>query len=85
MKQILLRHHPSLASNLQNIEDNIKIYIYVQAGCLLFNEMLRDQPFNLQGEGGGYGFLFRSELFFSDNTRVRIFFSDTMNSVVCYT
>jgi hypothetical protein len=31
---------------------------------------LRDRPFNLQG--GGYGFLFRSELFFSDNTRVRI-------------
>ena len=24
--------------------------------------------------GGGYGFLFRSEFFFSDNTRVRIFF-----------
>ena len=33
---------------------------------------LRDRPFNLKG--GGYGFLFRSEIFFSDNTRVRIFF-----------
>ena len=30
---------------------------------------VRDGPFNLQG---GYGFLFRSEFFFSDNTRVRI-------------
>ena len=33
---------------------------------------LRDRPFNLQG--GGYGFLFRSESFFSDVLRVRIFF-----------
>ena len=32
---------------------------------------IRDRPFNLKG--GGYGFLFRSEIFFSDNTRVRIF------------
>ena len=32
----------------------------------------RDRPINLQG--GGYGFLFRSNFFFSDNTRVRIFF-----------
>ena len=28
----------------------------------------------IQLEGGGYGFLFRSEIFFSDNTRVRIYF-----------
>ena len=34
---------------------------------------LRDRPFNLQGWGGGYGYLFPSEFFFSDNTRVRIF------------
>jgi hypothetical protein len=33
---------------------------------------LRDRPFNLKGRGG-YGFLFRSEFFFSNNTRVRIF------------
>jgi hypothetical protein len=32
--------------------------------------LFRDRPFNLQG---GYGFLFRSEFFFPDNTRVRIF------------
>ena len=32
---------------------------------------VRDRPFNLQG-GEGYGFLFRSDFFFSDNTRVRI-------------
>jgi hypothetical protein len=31
---------------------------------------VRDRPFNLKG---GYGFLFRSEFFFSDNTRIRIF------------
>ena len=35
---------------------------------------LRDRPFSLKGGGGGgYGFLFRSEIFFSDNTSVRIF------------
>ena len=28
--------------------------------------ILRDRPFNLKG--GGHGFLFRSEIFFSDNT-----------------
>ena len=50
-------------------------------GYLIFfntfkNILIRDQPFNLKGGGGGggwYGFLFRSEFFFSDNTRVRIF------------
>jgi hypothetical protein len=34
---------------------------------------IRDRPFNLKGRGAGYGFLFRSEMLFSDNTRVRIF------------
>ena len=33
--------------------------------------MIRDRPFNLQG--GGYGFLLHSEMFFR-TTRVRIFF-----------
>ena len=33
-------------------------------------DVLRDRPFNLKG--GGYGFLFRSEIFF--RTTVRIFF-----------
>ena len=34
--------------------------------------LIRDRPFNLKGRRG-YGFLFCSEFFFSDNTRVRIF------------
>jgi hypothetical protein len=34
--------------------------------------VIKDRPFNLKGEGG-YGFLFRSDFFFSDNTRVRIY------------
>ena len=38
----------------------------------VWNVHVRDRSFNLQG-GGGYGFFFRSEIFFSDNTRVRIF------------
>jgi hypothetical protein len=44
--------------------------------CISSRHLFRDRPFNLQrgGEGGGYGFLFCSEFFFSGNTRVRIFF-----------
>ena len=34
---------------------------------------VRDRPFNLQGEGVMV-FFFRSEIFFSDNTKVRIIF-----------
>jgi hypothetical protein len=36
--------------------------------CWCWDGNLRNRPFNLKG---GYGFLFRSEYFFSDNTRVR--------------
>ena len=39
-------------------------------------ECVRDRPFNLKGEGGGGGlwFFVSFRIFFSDNTRVRIFF-----------
>ena len=39
------------------------------------NVYTRDRSFNMQGGVGGYGFLFRSEIFFLDNARVKIFFS----------
>jgi hypothetical protein len=39
----------------------------------IFLIWIRDRPFNLK-RWGGYGFLFRSEKFFLDNTRVRIYF-----------
>jgi hypothetical protein len=40
-----------------------------------YNFFLRDRSFNLQGwGGGGYAFLFRSVIYFSDNKRVRILF-----------
>ena len=37
----------------------------------LFHKLIRDQPFNLQG---GLWFFVSFRIFFSDNTRVRIFF-----------
>jgi hypothetical protein len=40
----------------------------------------RDRPFNLKGRGGGGGGGFASyRIFFSDNTRVRIFFFFVQN------
>jgi hypothetical protein len=39
-------------------------------GCQLF--IVRDRPFNLQG--GGYGFLFRSEFFFRTTRELEFFF-----------
>jgi hypothetical protein len=40
--------------------------------CLLFEMLIRDRPFNLKG---GYGFLFRSEIFFrTSRVRILIFF-----------
>ena len=47
---------------------------------------IRDRPFNLKG--GGLCFLFRSEIFFSDNTKVRIIFFqnltlDYMTKTLC--
>ena len=47
------------------------------------NVYTRDRSFNMQGGGGGYGFLFRSEIFFLDNARVKIFFS-LQNSTLGY-
>jgi hypothetical protein len=35
-------------------------------------EIFRDRPFNLQGEG--YGFLFRSEIFFRTTRELELFF-----------
>ena len=37
-------------------------------------KILGDRPFNLQGGGEGLCFFVSSRIFFSDNTRVRIFF-----------
>ena len=36
--------------------------------------MFRDRPFNLKGGGGGLWFFVSFRNFFSDNTRVRIYF-----------
>ena len=39
--------------------------------------MVRDRPFNLKGgEGGGYGFLFRSEIFFRTTQELEYFFPE---------
>ena len=37
------------------------------------NKYVRDRPFNLKG-GGGYGFLFRSEIFFRTTQEFEFFF-----------
>jgi hypothetical protein len=45
----------------------ITMFLYDVVIFLLFvpyEKQVRDRPFNLQGGGGGYGFLFRSEFFF---------------------
>ena len=34
---------------------------------------IRDRPFNLKGGGGGYGFLFRSEIFFRTTRELEFF------------
>ena len=44
--------------------------VVLQFIFITYQNFLRDRSFNLRG---GYGFFFRSEIFFSDNTRVRIF------------
>ena len=50
--------------------------------CLKTCKTLRDRPFNLKG--WGYGFLFRSEIFFLDNTRVRIFIFFVAQSAIFF-
>ena len=49
---------------------------YVYEIVFRFCVTLRDRPFNLQGGGGGGGawYFVSLRIFFSDNTRVRIFF-----------
>jgi hypothetical protein len=44
-------------------------------GALLLQDYIRYRPFNLQGEGEeGYGFLFRSEIFFRTTRELEFFF-----------
>ena len=55
------------------LQDTLSVKLELDKGktCSLFffQCFLGDRPFNLKrGGGGGYGFLFRSEIFFSDNT-----------------
>ena len=42
-------------------------------------EVLRNRPFKLKGVGGGYGFLFRSEIFFRTTQELEFFFPPDLN------
>jgi hypothetical protein len=50
-----------------------KCYIFKYKTLDLFI-IIRDRPFNLKGGGGGYGFLFRSELFFRTTQELEYLF-----------
>ena len=58
---------------------------YLNCYCLLFIQLyypffefrsFRDRPFNLKGERGGYGFLFRSKNFFRTTQELEYFFPE---------
>ena len=52
---------------------------------ILFSNNVRDRPFNLQGEEGGYGFLFRSEFFFRTTRELEyLFFYFSQNLTLGY-
>ena len=55
------------------VSDSPSIFSGVHVAQSFFLCSIRDRPFNLKGEEGGYGFLFRSEFFFL-TARVRIYF-----------
>ena len=49
------------------LQERVLLYMFYIEIC---STDVRDRPFNLKGGRGVYGFLFRSEFFFTDNTRV---------------
>jgi hypothetical protein len=60
-----------------------KCYIFKYKTLDLFI-IIRDRPFNLKGGGGGLWFFISFRIFFSDNTRVRIFIFFVQNLTLCY-
>ena len=46
----------------------------LERGKILPHKYIRDRPFNLQGGGGGYGFLFRSVIFFRTTRELEYLF-----------
>jgi hypothetical protein len=51
----------------------ILFLIYFQASIHYYSSLFRDRPFNLK-EGGGYSFLFRSEICFRTTQELEYFF-----------
>ena len=47
--------------------------MYILYASMVCFKYLRDRPFNLKG-GGGYGFLFRSEIFFRTTQEIEYLF-----------
>ena len=61
----------SLNKKIENVQ--LEASRIVTGGTRLYS--LRDRPFNLKGgEGGGYGFLFRSEFFFRTTQELEYLF-----------
>ena len=52
-----------------------------RAGLFEILELLRDRPFNLQG---GYGFLFRSEIFFRTTQELKYLFFFVAQSAILF-
>ena len=47
--------------------------MYYMSVCKIIETIIRDRLFNLKGGGGGYVFFVSFRIFFSNDTRVRIF------------
>ena len=53
-------------------------YMHYEKFLFVYTLIIRDGPFDIQGGGGGLGFLVRAKIFFSDKIGARLFFSPAL-------